>query len=187
MSRRKRSTYLGVMLCVGIALIVDRCFLSNGTVEPAVAEAVEKTPSAATISMSPSDVAPTLSMPELPFPRAVAVYNARLPIRDLFAPPEAVLNRNLHGTATDKNHPGFNPIEQRGRMGHATFVTLHRLNGVIAQERLKIAIVDEAWLRIGQSVDGCTLTAVSGDEVRFACHDGEAMLKVNDAGTLTRD
>lgn len=62
-------------------------------------------------------------------------------------------------------------------LDQAAFQAGHELGGVLDHERLKIAIIDGRWLRIGDKVDGCTLTRISGDTVCFECYDGEAVLK----------
>ena len=187
MSRRKRWAYLVVMLCGGIALSVDRFFLSGEAAEPSVAAATERIPLHAASPAVSSDATPALSMPELPFPRGVAAYTSVSRIRDLFAPPAAVLKGSLDGATADKGRSGLNPGERSGHVGHAKFAAQHRANGVMSQGRLKIAIVDGAWLQIGQSIDGCELTSILGNEVRFECYDGEAVLAVTGAGTLTQD
>ena len=50
---------------------------------------------------------------------------------------------------------------------------------MVIHEGLRIAVVDGSWLRLDQDFDGCRLTAIAGNEVRFACHDGDAVLRVN--------
>ncbi|UCC30297.1 MAG: hypothetical protein JSU86_19115 [Phycisphaerales bacterium] len=177
-SPRKKGGYLAVVILGLAALAVDRCVLSGGTGEPMVAVAIEQSRRAMTMLVSPSDAAPTLSIPELPFPRGLDKWNSQSSIRDLFAPPVAVLRAESQGTKADKDRPGTDRPQHPEQASSDVFLTQHRLNGVMVDERLKIAIVDGTWIRIGQTVDGCTLTDVSGNEARFECHDREAVLKV---------
>ena len=134
-------------------------------------------------SPSPS-TAPNLSMPELPFPRKLPTLEVSAPlgpIRDLFAPP------GFGEPATDKDAQRSDRERRAGRCSAAIFVTRHNLQGVFLNEGLRIAVVDDAWMRLGQSTDGCTLSAIHGNEVRFECYDGEAALRVIDEVGLMRD
>lgn len=182
MSRRKKGAYLAVTMAAGLAMAVDRCILSNGSTEPQLAVARQASASTkATAQPSVLD-APTLSIPEMPFPRGIkASFDPRSPIRDLFAPPEAIRNDDANGAGADKDNPDATRSERANR---AIFMSQHRLDGVVIQQRLRIAIVDGVWMQVGQSLDGCTLTAISGSEVRFSCADGRAVLKVNAADAL---
>lgn len=181
-TRRKR-VYVGVIILAVAALAVDKFFLSegqaaglspHGSTAPAEARgSVDRRP------MSPEAV-PTVRIPEVPFPRGLEPLDpsAGVFIRDFFAPPESALNRDPPDSQTDKSGRNANQPDRHGRLGRSTFVSRHRLSGVLLDQRLKIAIVDGTWLRIGQSLNGCTLASVSGNEARFECYDGEAVLEI---------
>lgn len=186
MSPRKKGGYLAVVILGLAAIAVDRCVLSGGTGEPMVAVALEQGRRAMTTSPPFSDAAPTLSIPELPFPRGLGMSDAQPLVRDLFAPPAAVLGADSQGAKADKDRPGTGRAQRPEQASSDVFLTRHRLNGVLVDERLKIAIVDGAWTRIGQTIYGCTLKGVSGNEARFECCDGEAVLKVVKTDTLNR-
>lgn len=182
MSRHRKATYLAVMALGGAILAVDRFVLSDGTTQPAVALAGN--PLAATASSSPAQTPAGMPIPELPFPRGLEPFDPDAPMRDLFEPPASALDGD---PSADKDRLLLGLNERPERMNSAMFVARHRLGGVLVHERLRIAVVDGVWLRTGQAVDGCTLADISGDEVRFECLDGEAVLKMTDTRTLIRD
>ena len=183
-SSRRKGGYLAVVILGLAALAVDRFVLSGGTSEPMVAVAVERVRHAMTMSASSSDATPALSIPELPFPRGLDKWNSHSSIRDLFAPPIAVRGAELQGVEADKDSPGTDRPQHPEQANSDVFLTRHHLNGVLVFQRLKIAVVDGTWVRIGQIVDGCTLRSVSGNEARFECRDREAVLKVVKTDTL---
>lgn len=188
-SLRRKKAYGAVMILAAAALAVDRCAFSNeqaagfsprgDSAQGAIRGSVDLRP-------SPAETVPTISIPELPFPRGVAAFDLPAsgdPCRDLFAPPKSVLNRNTADASTDSNDSATNRDK---RVNCATFLTHHRLSGVLLFDSLRIAVVDGTWLRKGQLLDGCTLMSVSGNEARFECYDGEAVLKVTNTKSLTR-
>ena len=167
MPRAKKKIYIAVMLLGGVALVVDRCVLTTSVTMPATVAATAPPPPAAS---APS--AETLATLELPFPRAIPAWDPQSPIRDLFAP---FSDEN----ATDKRHTRSRRGADAGQGTCAAFVTQHRIEAVLVQESLKIAIVDGAWVRIGESVDGCILTEIVGNKVRFRCRDGDIVLALS--------
>ncbi len=187
---RKRA-YGAVMILAAAALAVDRCALSN---EQAVALSaggdIAHTEAHGLVDQrSPSlGARANVSIPELPFPRGVAALDLPTfgsPCRDLFAPPESVVNRNTPDISTDSDDASMNRDKRSERVNCATFLTHHRLSGVLLFERLRIAVVDGMWLRKGQLLDGCTLIFVSGNEARFECYDGQTVLRVTNTKSLT--
>ncbi|MGB2984558.1 MAG: hypothetical protein WBE26_01635 [Phycisphaerae bacterium] len=184
MSRQRKGAYLTLLAVGAAALAVDRWILTEGITEPDAAFALGAGGSAPVIASPPPEPTSTLSIPELPFPRGLEPLDQQGLARDLFAPPTLATDRD---SSTDKDQRETNGRGGARRANSATFVTQHRLNGVLVHQRLKIAIVDGAWVRIGELVDGCTLAAVSGNEARFQCHDAEAVLNVGETGIRRRD
>ncbi len=195
MSRRRKGVFFAVMLCGAAALVVDRCALSQ---ERAVARGEPRASARAGRRSRPTPAAqespsPTLqaedgsSIPELPFPRGLPAFGPSAAVRDLFAPPLPTSARDSRGLATDKRSAWSTGQQNAGRVSSATFMTRHHLNGVLLHQRLRIAIVDGMWLRIGQSVDGCTLLGIGGNRARFECFDGQAELKVTNTKTFAGD
>ncbi len=188
---RRKKVYVGVMIVAVAALAVDKFFLSegqaaglspHGSTAPAEARgSVDRLP------MSPEAV-PTVRIPEVPFPRGLEPLDpsAGVFIRDFFAPPESALNRDSADPQTDKSGRNATQPDSQGQVGRTAFVFRHRLSGVLLDQRLKIAIVDGTWVRIGQSLNGCTLKSVSGNKASFECYDGNAVLEIFSTGTVER-
>jgi hypothetical protein len=173
LARRKR-LYIGVMILGGVALFVDRFVLPDD----ATANPLSEPPADTRVSeavVEPSTPEGTMSIPDLPFPRAVERFTFGNEIHDLFAPPQAVRNG-----APSAGLEGSVEAAQKERNGRdsdrATFAAGHELTGLLTREGLRIAIVNDRWLRIGDSVDGCTLKDTSGEAARFECPDGEVVL-----------
>ena len=171
MPRAKNKIYIAFMLLGGAALVVDRCVLTPSVTMPAsVAASVAATAPPPPAASAPS--ADTLATLELPFPRAIPVWDPQSPIRDLFAP-------FSDDDAADKRRKRSPRGADAGQGTCADFVTQHRLEAVLVQESLKIAILDGAWVRIGESIDGCVLTEIVGNKVRFRCRDGDTLLALS--------
>ena len=161
------------MVLGGAALVVDRCILTPSVTMPAsVAASDVKSPARPPAAAAVPPDAP-LSIPELPFPRGIPTWDPRAPIRDLFAP-------HSGGSATDKARSTSSEDAAKGTC--VAFTKDHRLDAVLLQERLKIAIVDGVWVRIGESVDGCVLSEIVGNKVRFLCRDGDVVLTLSPRG-----
>lgn len=180
MSRKRKRGYFAVMITGAVALVVNQCIPSEGTLDPVTA--VARAP-ADPLTPAHLGETPPSSIPELPFPRDIEPYDADSPIPDLFTPPESVVARGAAGEATPDGGQRTSVVGAT----RATFRLEHRLTGVLIDERLRIAIVDGMWVRVGQSLDGCVLSAVSGNEARFACHDGESVLEITDGSAGMRD
>ena len=180
MATRKKQLYLGVMLLGGAALFVDRFLLPSSATAPAP---VAATPTRAGRSLRPAtadapgkDPAVELSVPELPFPRNLPPWDHSGPMRDLFSP----LTAGVQTTAD-------NPDAASGQGTCAAFSREHRLEAVFvesgatgngAAEGLRIAVIDGRWVRVGETLDGCTLIEADGNKVRFRCRDGELSLRL---------
>ncbi len=191
MAGDRKRVYLVVMLLGGVALVVDRFVLSSNVTVPASVVAGSPRPSATGPAALPMP-APTKpiaatpgalpvadrSVPELPFPRNMPNWDGQTPIADIFAPRGG-------NAATDKALRHAKGDEDAARGTCAVWVRQHRLDAVMAQERLKIAVVDGASLRIGDALDGCSLIAVEGTKARFRCRDGETSLTLSPAPATT--
>ncbi len=182
MSRRRRSTYLALMLLGGAALLIDRFVLSDGVTGPD--SAVATSASDPIIPLASSIEHQTV--PALHFPRGFDSYEVSDGIRDIFSPPQEQDIGNGANVGTDKSgQHDAGSLESSGASAKA-FSKAHRLVGVILSDRLKIAIVDGTWVKVGQVIDGCRLHSVSGNEARFVCGDESVDLKVADNTTLIR-
>jgi hypothetical protein len=182
MSRRRRSTYLTLMLLGGGALVVDRCLLSDGVTSPDYAEAASA--SGPIIQKVPPNERETV--PALHFPRGFDSYEVSDGIRDIFSPLQEHIGGQGVKDGTDKSGQQVNDSHRLSSASAMAFSKSHRLEGVVLSDRLKIAIVDGAWVKVGQIVDGCKLHSVSGNGARFVCRDDAVELKVADNSTLIK-
>jgi len=130
-----------------------------------------------------ADAPPADPIPELSFPRNLKPFDPSAPIRDIFARPQSVAVDTANGrsdqeesdAASDSPETSAKPGGNQ-RIGRAKFATQHRLEAVMIQQSLKIAIVDGRWMQVGDVVDGCTLSDISGESAVFRCRDGDARL-----------
>ena len=177
MSGRKKRIYAGVMILGGIAMVVDRSLPSATVTSPDIALA-SRPPTA---SVMPK--AAPLSIPELPFPRGLEPFDPKSELRDLFEPPHLRSDGDSIPAASDNPTADAGNRIGLGESTSAAFVTQHTLEGILVDERLKIAVIDGEFVQVGQSVGGCMLTSITATDVRFKCRDGTAALKV-DTGEL---
>ncbi|MDO8631967.1 MAG: hypothetical protein Q7R41_15890 [Phycisphaerales bacterium] len=205
MMSSKNRTYMVLMSVGAAALFVDRCVLTGGTPAPASAEvasplvgdaespashrpggrADQNHPGAPVLrTTSPLEkgglrgvAAEELSIPELPFPRNLDPFDPSAPIRDIFARSQSAATETTDQAASDSPETSAKPDEKR-RIGRMAFAAQHRLEAVMIQQSLKIAILDGRWMQVGDVVDGCTLSDISGESVVFRCRDGDALLSL---------
>ena len=170
------------MLLGGAALLIDRYVLSDGVTGPdsAVATSINDPiiPSASPIEHQ--------TVPELHFPRGFDSYEVSDGIRDIFSPLQEQDIGNGAKVGTDKSGRHADGSFVISSASAMAFSKAHRLVGVILSDRLKIAIVDGTWVKVGQVIDGCRLHSVSGNEARFVCRDESVDLRVADNATLIR-
>lgn len=176
MSGRKKRIYLGLMALGAAALLVDRFVLSDGVTRPDSVLAGDRLASSPPIVPLAEDAAVALPIPKIPFPRGLAPFDPDRAVRDVFLPPAFVGERRDSG---DGNMAAGDGSRARpGTTGTAMFITRHKLDGVLIDQGLKIAIVDGLWIRLGELLDGCKLTDISGQEARFECRDAQAVLAI---------
>lgn len=119
--------------------------------------------------------AEAISVPELPFPRNLKPVEPTAAMRDIFARPISAAT----ATANEDDGDGMGGSPKTGEkrpMGRATFMTEHRLEAVMINEGLRVAIVNGQWKQIGDCLDGCTLLDITGESAVFHCPDGDALL-----------
>lgn len=190
LTQRKNQLLLGVLALGALALLVDRVFVGSPLATPATSTAGEFPPATGPtpgVSVNPTPDKPNakdggglaLSIPELPFPRELPALAAGDRIRDVFARPKAGrsdANANgSPGNASDDSETG----EPQDRAGY--FPQKHRLEAVYLDDGLRIAVVDGAWVAIGDRFDGCVLAAIEGNQATFRCGDRETVLRMDAA------
>ncbi len=175
MTRKKKKTYAAILVVGMAALIVDRLMPGGGATTPETAEA--SVPAIARTTGEPSEAPADLAhlIPDIPFPRELPSATLDGPIRDAFSPPTAADQRAVDPSTAPGN--GQRPLTA------AEFAALHRLDAVMNEGDLQIAILDGRWLRLGDRVDGCRLDQMDGIRVIFRCETGEkAVLEVAGSG-----
>jgi len=179
---RKAKIYAALATLALTALVIDRCFI--GTTAPQTTLALENNASPDE-SEDPTTPRPQRSLrhpavaqttaPELHFPRNLPAFDASTEIRDIFTRLEEESLHDPSQPSSGKKSASKKTVADEG-LGRETFLAVHRIDAVMTQDRLKIALVDGRWLRPGDVLDHCTLTHIEGDSATFQCHDGEALL-----------
>ncbi|MGD2108923.1 MAG: hypothetical protein PVI86_05980 [Phycisphaerae bacterium] len=187
MSKGKKRVYLALMGLGGVALLVDRFILPSSGTEPSQALALATDAPNAVDDVDDPPAPPSLSIPELPFPRALEPLDDPAAVRDLFVPPPSALAPNNEDDETDNSGSGPGGPGQDAGLRSVDFITEHRLTGVFIAQGLKIAVVDKEGMQMGDVLDGCELVSIAGNEARFQCPDGDATLKVIEPGASLRD
>ena len=179
----KTKVYLALIATGLVALAVDRCYFGASApastaaseVDPATEDQDAVSKPAPRPRPAPQQAGPSkLSVPELHFPRNLPAYDPVFEMRDVFA--------RLDGEDSNSNmgHPGRSGSAKKGTeedaIGREAFQAAHRIDAVMVQESLRIAVVDGRWMRVGDVVDTCTLTRIEGDSAVFQCHDGDTVL-----------
>ena len=176
---RKSKTYAALVGLGLTALIVDRSFFQATSPDLGLAAGPRVDADAApsgqqTPSVTASAPVAKMTIPELRFPRDLPVYDPQAPLRDVFAPVSSASDANGQSPGAKTAASGKSDPERA--FGRAAFEAAHRVDALMVQDRLKIAVVDGRWMRIGEQVDECTLSRIEGDVATFQCHDGEAVL-----------
>lgn len=179
MSPRKKKTYLAIIALGGVALLVDRLLLPAPITGPDAAVA-QAAPIGAQLAAGTNGGVPRTAawaIPELPFPQGLSAYRAGTEFRDLFAPPGSQWSHGTNDHSADGSESAPGARGNRGTTA-AAFADHHAVSGVVIIASWKIAVVDGKWVRIGESIGGCTVTAIRENEAVFRCRDGDTSLKV---------
>jgi len=165
MSARKKKTYAAVLIVAAMALLVDRLLVA-GSLAPAAA-ATDRSLTALGVK-TPTEVSALVAA--TPFPTALPQFSAAGEVRDIFSPTPRVQNILLGleqwedpraGLASSHRKPETAPAKLFEQNHHVTAVMVARQNAV--------AIVDDAWLKVGDTMDGCELVEITGTNVTFKC------------------
>lgn len=188
MDQRRRKLYLALLGLAAAGLVIDRFVLTQSATAPASA-GIPASPHATTGIQAENagktglPGGPSTSIPEIPFPRGLQTAKDKRPILDLFAPPHVRLQNKSSAGLSHNRGPIRSGAGLPERLSGAMFERRHTLEGVLVQQRLKLAVLNGRSMRIGDSIDGCKLTEVSGYEARFECDDGPVVLKLKGVGT----
>lgn len=176
MTKKRKQLYAILLTLGGIAFVVDRVVLTTSISTPATAVAAQTANSPATQPTSSMRDDESLSIPELPFPKNLPPYDSRFAMRDIFAPPSTWTKIN---TLQDDADNDGSDIDRHTRPNRSDiFLSQHRLDAVLNGPRLKIAVVDGLWIRVGDTLDGCKFRKIEGTAAIFSCKDGNAILNL---------
>ena len=188
MNSNKKRLYLGVVLLGGLALAVDRFVLTDAAGLPASAQADSSVPVPSTASGAPEGEVAALSIPQLHFPRLMPEVDLGREMRDVFTPPAHYLTpKKDTQSGPDNTQSGLSLNGTPQKSKAQAFADNHVLTAVMIQPRLRLAIVDDVWVSIGQTVDDCVLRRVESGSAVFECSDGEAVLQVLEPARLLGD
>ena len=174
----KTKVYLSLIGAALVGLAVDKCYF--GATAPAPTNAGEldtevtrndsegKSAQSVRVSSNTSG-APKRNVPQLHFPRHLPSYDSAYELRDVFAP---IGTEGIEAAIAQSGKGKSGKDTAAGTIGRDAFEANHRVDAVMVQESLKIALVDGRWVRVGDMVDGCELTGIEGNSVLFECHDG---------------
>lgn len=190
MTRNKKIMYGAVLGVAGLAVGVDQLFLGDSTA-PGQAQA-----GVGELAVAPSTPAesafggPGLSVTATPFPAKLPALDQFDPVRDLFSLTDEVRTLLLGSTGDDTGSQSSDGRSSTQRNEYRTvdgFTRRHRLEAVIVGGSRVGAVVDGAWIQVGQSIDDCPLLRVEGRTAVFQCTDGEARIAVGGEGLLGPD
>ena len=114
-------------------------------------------------------------------------FDPKSDVPDSFAPPPLASKSDPAALSSDNGAADALDRVGRNEAGHAAFAARHTVEGVMIDQRLKIAVIDGELRQLGQTIDGCTLVNITDYEVRFECRDGIAALKVHGEELLPED
>lgn len=164
-----------------MALGIDRFLLTESATAPPHAEAAAL--SHAIIPEVSTDLA-RVPIPAVPFPKNLPTFDPLRGIRDVFVRPSEAL---VGDDGLLSGQEGPNTAGPKRPSSAADFVAQHTLSAVLDDPRLKIAVVEGQWIKVGDALDDCRLTTVSGTAAHFQCPDGEAVLDISESGVRIRD
>lgn len=173
MSPKKKRVYLATVFIGAGALLVDSFVLSSGVPQVAYPAPAENA------AAEESDPAGDLAIPELPFPRGIKPIDPNAEIPDLFAPPKVRGDGQSEGSDADKSAAAVGRLSAPGHLSSSAFEANHHLDGVLVDQRLRIAGLDGQWITAGTSIDGCTLIRIAPREVTFRCFDNSVTLTLD--------
>lgn len=173
MLRKKKQLYAAILTLAAVALLMDRA-LRGGSLQTARA-ATARSLEALGVETS---AAPGTSVVASPFPGALPDKSAE-ELRNLFVLSDEVRSRMLGLGSSDTSGRGRAGQRRKGGITPAAvFEREHKLSGTIVGDGVSFAIVDGAWFRIGDRLDNCQVTAITGTSVTWKCADGLSNLSV---------
>lgn len=170
MTAAKKKTYTALMVLSGAVMAIDRFVVGDGAPIdlPASAVAELARPATGGAVASPAVSRPD-AIPSLVFPRGLPRAELGANLRDFFAPPLALPHNPVAPNPTTEN-----PGEPSAR----GFAARHSLKAVLSASGLRVAVVDDRWVREGDVIGGCRVESIHDRMVRVSCPDGDAVLMI---------
>lgn len=189
MSQTKKIMYGAILGVAGLAVGVDQLFLGEATGPgQAQADVGESRRAGIAPSTAVEQATTGLWVTATPFPANLPALDQSDPVRDLFSLTDDVRTLLLGSTGDEAGSESLAGGSSAQRHAYRTvegFTQRHRLEAVIVAGSRVRAVVDGAWVEVGQSIDECPLLRIEGRSAVFQCTDGEAKIAVGGDGPLS--
>lgn len=156
----KQIVYGGLLAIAVVALVIDRIFFA----EPSKAQASPELPG----KLEPPPAVSVAPVAE-PADGLISEHLNSIPAVDLKAMPDAFAPSKAWILATQPPPPPPLPAPPPDKVDHraAEFVAAHKLSALLKSHNGGAAVIDGEMVRVGETLDGYTLTAVQGGSARF--------------------
>ncbi len=128
---------------------------------------------------------PVVSVAVTPFPSNLPPISSEHVLRDVFSTTDTIRAEMLLLDTGDVR--GSDGRVKAKRTAAESLRQDRSLTAVMLGERSSFAIVDDHWLRVGDSLGDCELTAMTGTTATFRCAEGNVTLSVASAETRDSD
>ncbi len=184
MTKKRKHLYAVILILGVIVIALDRVSQNPTISAPATAVAASANhPNSPQDSVTPNHT--NFSIPEMPFPENLPPFDNHFALRDIFVPPLARSKANLSNDDADNGRSDRD--RHAGPLRSDVFSSHHSLNAILNGPRLKIAVIDEQWVHVGDILDGCKLQKIEGISAIFSCPDGSAILNLMSADSSIPD
>ena len=155
----KQVVYGGLLAIAVVALVIDRIFFA----EPSKAQGSPELP-----SKPEPPVAVSVAAPAEPADGLISEHLNSIPAVDLKVMPDAFAPSKAWILATQPPPPPL-PAPVPDKVDHraAEFAAAHKLSALLKSHNGGAAVIDGEMVRVGETLDGYTLTAVEGSSARF--------------------
>ncbi len=185
MSAKKKKAYAAVVSIGLVALIGDQLLTAEAPPAKAAGRTVaRKRAPNGTGAVQEEDPGALSTITAGAFPQGLPEPGPDGPIRDAFGLTPTTHETLKGPSAESPAAPGGTGAGSAAevRTTIEDFCGRHRLTAVMHGADVGIAVVDDQWMRPGESLDDCTLIEITGRSASFECADGLAKLHVEIAG-----
>ncbi len=182
MTLKKKQLYAAIVALGACALLVDRFLIlkETGALQSASASTQSSSPESARTAIASSE--DETAIPELHFPKDIPKVALDDQLRDWFEPPASPSDpsNNLQINSLTSHKGNFKKLPPP-QTPSERLVSEHHLNAIIDTPTVKVAVVDGEWIRIGETVGECTLSALAGRSAHFSCLDADVTMSLFDS------